>query len=147
MSYLDELFSLRGKTAIITGGGRGIGQVVALGLSKAYADIVILSRSDASQTIKLINDNGGKCCHIKCDVTNEKEVNKSLEKILNDSGSIDILFNNAGICIHKSTFETSIEEFKQVIETNLIGQFIMARAVGKIMVDRKIKGSVINMAS
>lgn len=147
MSYLDELFSLRGKTAIITGGGRGIGQVVALGLSKAYADIVILSRSDASQTIKLINDNGGKCCHIKCDVTNEKEVDKSLDKILHDSGSIDILFNNAGICIHKSTFETSIEEFRQVIETNLIGQFIMARAVGKIMVDRKIKGNIINMAS
>mgnify|MGYP004520051799 FL=1 len=147
MSYLDELFSLRGKTAIITGGGRGIGQVVALGLSKAYADIVILSRSDASQTIKLINDNGGKCCHIKCDVTNEKEVNKSLEKILNDSGYIDILFNNAGICIHKSTFETSIEEFRQVIETNLIGQFIMARAVGKIMVDKNIKGNIINMAS
>ena len=77
MSYLDELFSLRGKTAIITGGGRGIGQVVALGLSKAYADIVILSRSDASQTIKLINDNGGKCCHIKCDVTDENAVNNA----------------------------------------------------------------------
>ncbi|WP_288680661.1 SDR family NAD(P)-dependent oxidoreductase [uncultured Brachyspira sp.] len=131
MSYLDELFSLRGKTAIITGGGRGIGQVVALGLSKAQADIVILSRSDASETIKLINDNGGKCCHIKCDVTDENAVNNAMKKILNNSNSIDILFNNAGICIHKSTFETSIEEFRQVIETNLIGQFIMARAVGK----------------
>lgn len=58
MSYLDELFSLQGKTAIVTGGGRGIWQVVALGLSKAKADIVILSRSDASETIKLINDSG-----------------------------------------------------------------------------------------
>ena len=85
MSYLDELFSLKGKTAIVTGGGRGIGQVVALGLSKAQADIVILSRSDASQTIKLINDNGGKCCHIKCDVTDENAVNNAMEKILNNS--------------------------------------------------------------
>ena len=147
MSYLDELFSLKGKTAIVTGGGRGIGQVVTLGLSKAQADIVILSRSDASETIKLINDNGGKCCHIKCDVTDENAVNNAMEKILNNSNSIDILFNNAGVCIHKSTFETSIEEFRKVVDINLTGQFIMARAVGKIMVDRKIKGSIINMAS
>ena len=147
MSYLDELFSLHGKTAIVTGGGRGIGQVVALGLSKAQANIVILSRSDASETIKLINDNGGKCYHIKCDVTDENAVNKAIEKIINNSNSIDILFNNAGVCIHKSTFETSIEEFRNVVDINLTGQFIMARAVGKIMVDRNIKGSIINMAS
>lgn len=147
MSYLEQLFSLKGKTAIVTGGGRGIGQVVALGLSKAYADIVILSRSDASQTVKLIKDNGGKCIHIKCDVTDEKAVDKSLDEVMDNYGSIDILFNNAGICIHKSTFETSIEEFRQVIDTNLTGQFITARAVGKIMADRNIKGSIINMAS
>ena len=147
MSYLDELFSLKGKVAIVTGGGTGIGQVVALGMAKAGADVVILSRSNADETIKLISDNGGKWYHIKCDVTNEKNVDDALKEILNKSNSIDVLFNNAGICIHKSTIESSIEEFRKVIDVNLTGQFIMARAVGKIMLDRKINGSIINMAS
>lgn len=147
MSYLDELFSLKGKVAIVTGGGTGIGQVVALGMAKAGAEVVILSRSNADETIKLISDNGGKCYHIKCDVTNEKNVDDALKEILNKSNSIDVLFNNAGICIHKSTIESSIEEFRKVIDVNLTGQFIMARAVGKIMLDRKINGSIINMAS
>lgn len=147
MSYLDELFSLKGKVAIVTGGGRGIGQVVALGMAKAGAEIVILSRSNADETIDLINSNTGKCYHIKCDVTNERDVDTALNKILDKSGSIDILFNNAGICIHKSTLDVSIEEFREVIDTNLTGQFITARAVGRIMLERNIKGSIINMAS
>ena len=147
MSYLDELFSLKGKVAIVTGGGRGIGQVVALGMAKAGAEIVILSRSNADETIDLINSNAGKCYHIKCDVTNERDVDTALNKILDKSGSIDILFNNAGICIHKSTLDVSIEEFREVIDTNLTGQFITARAVGRIMLERNIKGSIINMAS
>ncbi|MEI0541866.1 SDR family oxidoreductase [Brachyspira pilosicoli] len=147
MSYLDELFSLKGKVAIVTGGGRGIGQVVALGMAKAGAEIVILSRSNADETIDLINSNAVKCYHIKCDVTNERDVDTALNKILDKSGSIDILFNNAGICIHKSTLDVSIEEFREVIDTNLTGQFITARAVGRIMLERNIKGSIINMAS
>ena len=58
--YLDELFGLKGKTAIVTGGGRGIGQVVACGLAKAGAEVVIISRSGAAETVKLIEEAGGK---------------------------------------------------------------------------------------
>lgn len=147
MSYLDELFGLKGKVAIVTGGGRGIGQVVAAGLAKAGAEVVILSRSGAAETVRIIEKNGGKAYDLRCDVTVEKEVDNALAEIMKRSGSIDIVFNNAGICMHQSTFEATIEEFRQVIDCNLTGEFIVCRAVGKIMIENKIKGSIINMAS
>lgn len=145
--YLQEMFGLDGKVAIVTGGGRGIGQVIACGLAKAGAEVVIICRSGAEETVKMITDEGGKAYDIKADVTDEAQVDAALATILERSGSIDVLFNNAGICMHQSTLEATIEEFRQVVDVNLTGEFIMARAVGKIMIDRGIKGSIINMAS
>ena len=145
--YLDELFGLKGKVAIVTGGGRGIGQVVARGLAKAGAEIVIVSRSGADETIALIEADGGKAYHVAADITDQASVDTCVEEILKRSGSIDILFNNAGICMHQSTLDATAEEFRQVLDTNLTGAFIMSRAVGKIMIERKIKGSIINNAS
>lgn len=147
MSYLDSLFGLNGKVAIVTGGGRGIGEVVARGFAKAGAEVVILARSGPGDTVKLIEKDGGKAYFIKCDVTREEEVDAALAEILKKSGSIDVVFNNAGICMHQTTFEATIAQFREVIDVNLTGQFILARAAGKIMVDRGIKGSIINMAS
>jgi NAD(P)-dependent dehydrogenase (short-subunit alcohol dehydrogenase family) len=147
MSYLEELFSLKGKLAIVTGGGRGIGQVIAVGLAKAGAEIAIISRTGADETVKLIEKAGGKAYSLLADTTDEAAVDSALKEILARSGSINILFNNAGICYNKGTLESSIAEWREVIDINLTGSYIMARAVGKIMIDRKIKGSIINMAS
>lgn len=147
MSYLDELFGLAGKVAVVTGGGRGIGQIVAIGLARAGAEIVILSRSGAGETVKKIEEIGGKAYDLRCDVTVESDVDKALAEIMKRSGSIDVVFNNAGICMHQGTFEATIEEFRQVVDCNLTGEFIMCRAAGKIMIDNGIKGSIINMAS
>lgn len=145
--YLQEMFGLDGKTAIVTGGGRGIGQVIAQGLARAGAQVVILSRSGAKETVELIKKEGKEAYDLKADVTDESQVDAALRTILERSGSIDILFNNAGICMHQSTLEATIEEFRQVVDINLTGEFIMARAVGRIMIERGIKGSIINMAS
>ena len=145
--YLEKMFGLKGKIAIVTGGGRGIGQVIAGGLAKAGAEVVIISRSGAEETVKMIEEDGGKAYDLKADVTDEAQVDHALQTILDRSGSIDILFNNAGICMHQSTLEATIEEFRQVVDVNLTGEFIMARAVGRIMIERGIKGSIINMAS
>ncbi|GMO38479.1 MAG: SDR family oxidoreductase [Termitinemataceae bacterium] len=147
MSYLDELFGLKGKTAIVTGGGRGIGQVVAIGLAKAGAEIAIISRTGAEETVKLIEKAGGKAYSLKADVTNEKDVDTALAEVVKKSGKIDIVFNNAGVCIHKPTIEASIAEWREVIDINLTGEYIMARAAGKIMIEKGTKGSIINMAS
>lgn len=145
--YLEKLFGLKGKVAIVTGGGRGIGQVVACGLAQAGAQVVILSRSGADETIKKIEAAGGQAYWIATDVTKEESVDRALEEILKRSGSIDIVFNNAGICMHQSTTEATVAEFREVVDVNLTGEFIVARAVGKIMIDRGIHGSIINMAS
>jgi NAD(P)-dependent dehydrogenase (short-subunit alcohol dehydrogenase family) len=145
--YLEELFGLMGKVAIVTGGGRGIGQVVALGLAKAGAEVVILSRSGADETLELLKKAGGKGYYISTDVTKEASVDAALSEILKRSGRLDIVFNNAGICMHQTTLEATIAEFREVLDVNLTGEFIVARAAGKIMIERNIHGSIINMAS
>lgn len=145
--YLEELFGLQNKVAIVTGGGRGIGQVVALGLARAGAEVVIISRSGAEETVNLITADGGKAYHVTADVTSEASVDQAVAEIVKRSGSIDILFNNAGICMHQSTLEATPDEFREVLETNLTGAFIMSRAVGRLMIEKKISGSIINNAS
>lgn len=147
MSYLEKLFGLDGKTAIVTGAGRGIGQVVACGLAKAGAEIVCISRSGAAETVEMITKEGGKAYDLRADVTKEEEVDAAVAEIIKRSGKIDILFNNAGVCLHKDTFSATIAEWKEVIDINLTGEYIMARAVAKSMVEKGIKGSIVNMAS
>lgn len=146
-SYLDELFGLSGKVAVVTGGGRGIGQVAALGLAKAGADIVILVRGDYSETVRMIEAAGGKAYGIHCDVTKEDEVDSAFLEIERRSGRVDIVFNNAGVCLHKGTFDASIAEWQNVLDINLTGEYIVARAAAKLMVKLGIKGSIINMGS
>ncbi len=147
MSYLERMFGLKGKVAVVTGGGRGIGQVAAHGFAMAGAEVVILSRSGADETLALIQKDGGKAYYIATDVTDEKSVDAALAEILKRSGSLDIVFNNAGICKHQDTFEATLADFREVIEVNLTGEYIVARAAGRIMIDKGIKGSIINMAS
>jgi NAD(P)-dependent dehydrogenase (short-subunit alcohol dehydrogenase family) len=147
MDYLEKLFSLKGKTAVVTGGGRGIGQTVALGLAGAGANIAVLSRTGADETVRLIEKAGGRGLSLLADVTSEKAVDAALGQVLSRFGAIDILFNNAGVCIHKGTLEASIAEWREVLDINLTGEYVMARAVGRIMIKQGIKGSIINMAS
>lgn len=147
MEYLEKLFGLSGKTAIVTGGGRGIGQVVARGLAKAGAEVVIISRSGAEETVDLIAREGGCAYELRADVTEEGQVDQALAEIVRRSGKVDILFNNAGVCIHKDTLSATVSEWRQVLDINLTGEYIMARAVGRLMIQQGIRGSIINMAS
>ena len=78
--YLDKLFGLEGKTAVVTGGNRGIGQVVARGLANAGAEVVILSRSGGGETVRIIQEDGNRAYDIKADVTDEKSVDRAVEK-------------------------------------------------------------------
>lgn len=147
MSYLEKMFGLKGKVFIVTGGGRGIGQVIAHGFAMCGAEVAILNRSNADETLRMIEKDGGKAYFVKCDVTDEKSVDAALAEVMKKSGRIDIVFNNAGICMHQTSFEATIAEYREVVETNLTSIFIMCRAAAKIMVDKGIKGNFINMAS
>lgn len=145
--YLEEMFGLGGKVVAVTGGGRGIGQIISLGLAKAGATVVIFSRSGADETVKLIGQAGGKACSMIVDVTDEAQVDNAFDEILKNYGSVDVVFNNAGICIHESTLKASIADWRNVIDINLTGEYIVARSAGRVMIERGIKGSIINMAS
>jgi len=145
--YLEKLFGLVGKVAVVTGGGQGIGQVVAQGLAKAGAEVVILNRSNAHETVKSITEQGGKAWFFSTDVTKEASVDAAFAEILRRSGRVDIIFKNAGICMHQSTHEATNAQFREVFDVNVTGEFIVARAAGKIMIERGIHGSIINMAS
>jgi NAD(P)-dependent dehydrogenase (short-subunit alcohol dehydrogenase family) len=145
--YLEELFGLKGKVALVTGGGRGIGQFVARGLAKAGAEIAVMQRSDPREAVEQITKDGGKAYWIKADVRDEKAVEAGVAEVVKRSGKIDIVFNNAGICIHKDAFESTVEEFREVVDINLTGEFIVARAAARVMIEKGVKGSIINMAS
>lgn len=145
--FLKKLFGLKGKVVIVTGGGRGIGQTVAIGLAQAGAEIAVLSRTGADDTVAVIEQQGGKAYSLIADVTAEDAVDDAVKTVLARSGKIDALFNNAGVCLHKPTLAASIAEWRQVIDINLSGEYIMARAVGTVMIEQGIRGSIINMAS
>lgn len=146
-NYLEKLFSLKGKVALVTGGGRGIGQVIARELARCGADIAIFTRSGAAETVKIIESEGGRALDIPCDVVNEQQVKAGIEKILSVYGRLDIVINNAGVCYHKDIFEASMEEFREVIDINLTGEYLVCREAARVMIDRGIRGSMINIAS
>ena len=145
--YLENLFGLKGKVAIVTGGSRGIGQVVAIGLAKAGAEVAIFSRTEAKETVNTIIKDGGKAYGIRVDVTDEAGIESAVQEVLKRSGSIDVVFSNAGACIHKDTLHASLAEWNEIINVNLTGVYIVARATGKVMIEKGIHGSIINMAS
>ncbi len=145
--YLENLFGLKGKVAIVTGGSRGIGQVVAIGLAKSGAEVAIFSRTKSTETIDAIQKAGGKGYSIQVDVTDEAGVDAAVEEVIKRSGSVDIVFNNAGACIHKDTLSATLAEWNEIINVNLTGVYIVARAAGKVMIEKGIHGSIINMAS
>jgi len=146
-SYLSSMFSLEGKVALVTGAGRGIGQVVALGLARAGAKIAIFSRTGAAETVSMIESEGGQALDLRVDVTNEPAVIEAIGMVVAKLGGLNIVFNNAGICIHQDTLDTKIEEWRSVVDINLTGEFIVAKNVGRYMIENGIKGSIINMAS
>lgn len=145
--YLESIFGLAGKTALVTGGRVGIGQTAAAALAKAGAEVVILGKTDSAETVRMIEAEGGRAYSITANVTDEEAVERAMDFIMERSGHIDIVFNNAGICIHKDTLEATIEEWREVIDVNLTGEYIVARAAGRRMIENGTKGSIINMAS
>ncbi|MDD4105285.1 MAG: SDR family oxidoreductase [Eubacteriales bacterium] len=145
--FLEKMFGLQGKTALVTGGGQGIGQVVAIGLAKAGAKVVIMNRGNVEDTVRMILADGGTAMGVRADVTVPGEVDAALKLVMETYGSLDIVINNAGICMHQSTLDMTPEDFRRVIDVNLTGTFIVSRAAGRIMIDRGIRGNIVNMAS
>lgn len=147
MSILDK-FSLDGKKAFVTGGSRGIGKAVAIGLAEAGADIAIVARGleQAEETAHEIEKLGVKCIAVKADVTSPEQVGSMMDSILKAFGTVDVAFNNAGIAAVEKAEVMTYENLTQVINVNLFGLFLTCQAAARVMIANR-KGSIINMAS
>lgn len=147
MTVLD-LFSLQGKTAIVTGGGRGLGAQIAQGFAEAGANVVLCSRKVeaceeiASQLAQL----GVQTLALACDVTKPEEIAHVVSKTLETFGKIDILVNNSGASWGAPAVDMPYEAWQKVFDVNVNGTFLMSQAVGKVMLEQKA-GKIINIAS
>jgi gluconate 5-dehydrogenase len=148
MNTLD-LFRLDGKIAIITGGGRGLGQYFAEAFSDAGANVVLCSRKLASceDLQREIEARGGKALALACDVTRQSDAERVVEATLQHFGAIDILINNSGATWGAPAEQMPLDKFEHVIDVNIKGTFIMSQLVGKTMIARGQGGKIINIAS
>jgi NAD(P)-dependent dehydrogenase (short-subunit alcohol dehydrogenase family) len=140
--------SLAGKTAVITGANRGLGKAIALALAEAGARVVLAARDLEllNQTAEEVRKLGGQALVYKTDVTKEADI-LALEKAVGrDTGQVQILVNNAGMNIRKPTVEFTLEEWRQVLDTNLTSAFLMCRSFVPLMKGQGY-GRVLNITS
>jgi NAD(P)-dependent dehydrogenase (short-subunit alcohol dehydrogenase family) len=143
-----EIFDLKDKVAMVTGSTRGLGEVAALALAKAGADIAVCGRSapDLVRVADEIGNLGRNARGFYIDVTDSRKVTEAVEQVLDYFGHIDILVNNAGVNYRVPVLEYPEEEWDRVINTNLKGYFLVTRAVAPQMIENGY-GKVINMSS
>jgi 2-dehydro-3-deoxy-D-gluconate 5-dehydrogenase len=144
---LDK-FSLKGKTAIVTGANKGIGQYYALALAEAGADVIISAsyEQDFSETGKLITDRGSKFKFYVSDFSERHSLYEFINNVKTEFPKVDILVNNAGTILRKPIAEHPDEYWDKVIEINLSSQFILTREFGKDMIARGY-GKIVFIAS
>jgi NAD(P)-dependent dehydrogenase (short-subunit alcohol dehydrogenase family) len=141
-------FELTGKVAMVTGSTRGLGEVSALALAKAGADIAVSGRSapDLERVTAAIKELGQKARGFNIDVTDKAKVSDAVAQVLDHFGRIDILVNNAGVNYRVPVLENPEEEWDRIISTNLKGYFLTAQAVAPQMIANGY-GKIINMSS
>ncbi|WP_336990238.1 3-ketoacyl-ACP reductase [Bacillus infantis] len=140
--------SLKGKTALITGAGRGIGRAAAIAFAKEGISVGLLGRtlSNLEKAAEELKEYDVKVSYAAADVQDSDSVNKAVEKINSELGQIDILINNAGIAKFGGFLELSPQEWEDIIQVNLMGVYHVTRAVLPGMIERK-SGDIINISS
>lgn len=140
---------LQGKTAIVTGGSRGIGRAICIALAQEGANVVTCyahGAEGAEETVKMCQEYGVKAEAVKADVADNEDVSAMITKVKSEYGSVDILVNNAGITKDNLILKMNEDDFNQVIDTNLKGAFLCIQNVAKIMLKQK-SGKIINITS
>lgn len=154
MNYLEKMFSLEGKTAIVSGGAGAIGLVMSEALLRAGANVMVWSRSQESidtalTHLQAISETKGKAAGSRVDAGVEDQVQKALKEADELFGAVDILVNGVGGNIGKSSFiETDMDTFQKVLHMNLVaGLMIPTKVVGAYWIEKKINGAIINLTS
>jgi 3-oxoacyl-[acyl-carrier protein] reductase len=143
----QDLFSLTGRTALITGAAKGLGRVLSLGLARQGANVAAIDMDPAVENLAAeIEALGRKAITAICDITKEEAVTELVDRCVREFGHIDILVNNAGINLKAPAIEQSRANIQPVIEVNLIGTFLCCQAVARAMLPRR-RGSIVNISS
>jgi len=146
-ALIPELFSLRGKTALITGSSRGLGAAIAAAMAEAGANVALHGSSGVpTAAIERVRSTGTNYITVAGDVSQEDVCISLVEQVVEHFGTIDILVNNAGIIRRRPAVETTDEDWQAVIDTNLTSVFRLTRSAGKYMLGQG-SGKVINIAS
>ncbi len=147
-SYQFPRYDLKGKVAVVTGSGQGLGKWIALGLAEAGADILVadLVRENASQTAQEIEKMGRRSIFAEVDVGNPEAVKRTMETARRELGSLDILVNNAGINIHKKALDITPEDFDRIVRVNSKGVYFCSQAAARLMIPQR-RGKIVNIAS
>lgn len=146
---MKEMFTLKGKVALITGGARGLGYQIAETYAEAGANVIVCSRDGEAcekAAVQLANDYHVTTLGVRCDVTDEQEVEHVVRQVVEQFGTIDILVNNSGASWAAPIEQTPLQGWQKVMDVNVTGAFLMCRAVGHVMLQNK-SGKVINIAS
>lgn len=146
----DERFSLAGKKALVTGGSRGIGRGIAVGLAEHGADVAIVYRSAAAEAEEVagrIRGLGRRAWVYQQDLAAIEALPGLAEKVWAEAGGIDVLVNNAGMAYLQAFDEITAKEWRRVLAVNLDAVFFLTQAIAKRMIAAGIKGRVINLSS
>jgi NAD(P)-dependent dehydrogenase (short-subunit alcohol dehydrogenase family) len=140
--------SLEGKTAIVTGGGTGIGRSIALTFAAAGANVVVCSRTLANleKVAEEVKALGRRSLAVRTDVTQKTDVDNMVQRVMDEFGAIDILVNDAGVWLGGEVLDFSEEAWDRTMDINIKGCYLCCQAVGKKMVERK-RGNIISIAS
>jgi 2-deoxy-D-gluconate 3-dehydrogenase len=142
-----DRFKLDGKVAIVTGGSRGLGQGMALGLAEAGADVFLADISGASETQSMILAMGRRCEFLALDLSLRTAAETTVRSCREKMGRVDILVNNAGIIRRAPVLEFSEKDWDDVINVNLRAVFFLCQAAVRVMVEQNQGGKIINVAS
>ena len=144
-----KLFDLTGKTAIVTGGGKGIGRQMAQGLAEAGANVVLCARqADRCEqaAAELAEQFGVKALGLGCDVRDPEQVQAVVARTVTDFGTVDVLVNNAGVVWGATPEDMPLEGWQKVVDVNLTGVFLFSQAAGRVMIGGD-GGAIVNIAS
>lgn len=144
---MNELFSLHGKVAAVTGANTGLGQAMAVALASAGAKVALIGRSDPATTARMIAALGGQSAVIMADLSQAGCAQEVVDGTLGKLGGLDILVNNAGVIRRRDALEFTEDDWNVVLDTNLKTPFFLARAAAAGMIARGGGGKIINVAS
>ena len=140
--------NLKGKNAIITGAGRGIGRAIAIALANEGVNVGLLARSEEhlQEVVKETEAQGVKAVFATADISSNEEVTKAILSLTSELGTVDILINNAGIAKFGKFMDLEVEEWEKIIQVNLMGVYYVTRAVLPGMIEQQ-SGDIINISS